>query len=55
MAMFRLKLTSLNDFLLDEGLINPTGQFRQSLDSFYVAHSPLCVTTIAQMAMLYIN
>ena len=36
MAMFYMKLTSLNDFPLDDGPISPTGQFKQSLDSFYV-------------------
>ena len=53
--MFSIKLTSLNDFPLEEGPISPTGQFKQSLDSFYVADSPLNVTNIAQMAMLYIK
>ena len=47
MAMFRIKLTSLNDFPLNEVPIKPTGQFKQSLDS------PLSVTNIAQMAMFY--
>ena len=50
MAMFYIKLTSLNDFLLEEGQISPTGQFKQSLDSFYVTVSPLSVTNIADMA-----
>ena len=36
MAMFYIKLTSLNDFPLEEGPISPTGQFKQSLDIFYV-------------------
>ena len=35
--------------------VSPTGQFKQSLDSFYVTDSPLSVTNIAQMAMLYIK
>ena len=35
--------------------ISPTGQFKQSLDSFYVTESPLSVTNIAQMAMLCIK
>ena len=48
MAMFYIKLTSLNDFLLEEGPISPTGQFKQSLDSFYVTDSPLCFTNVAQ-------
>ena len=50
MAIFYIKLTSLNDFLRDEGLISPTGQFKQSLDSFYVTDSLLSVTNIAEMA-----
>ena len=37
--MFYLKLTSLNDFTIEEGPISPTGQ--SSLDSFYVTDSPL--------------
>ena len=55
MAMFYLKLTSLEDFPLEDGPISPTGQFKQSLDSFYVTDSPLCVTNIAQMVMFYLN
>ena len=53
--MFYIKLTSLNDFPLEEGPISPTGQFKQSLDSFYVTDSPLSVTNIAEMAMFYIK
>ena len=55
MAMFYIKLTSLNDFPLEEGPISPTRQFKQCLDSFYVADSPLCVTNIAQLAIFYLN
>ena len=44
MAMFYIKLTSLNDFPIEEGPISPTGQFKQSFDSFYVTDSPLSVT-----------
>ena len=47
--MFHIKLTSLSDFSLEEGPISPTGQFKQSLDSFYVMDSPLSVTNIAEM------
>ena len=47
MAMFYIKLTSLNDFPLEEG---PIGQFKQSLDSLYVTDSPLSVTNIVKMA-----
>ena len=52
MAMFYIKLTSLNDFPLEEWPISPNGQFKQSLYSFYVTDSPLSVTNIAQLAML---
>ena len=53
--MFYINLTSLSDFSLEEGPISPTGQFKQSLDSFYVTYSPLSVTNIAEMAMFYIK
>ena len=53
--MFNIKLTSLSDFPIEEGLISPTGQFKQSLDSFHVAGSHLSVTNIAEMAMIYIK
>ena len=53
MAMFYLKLTSLEDFPLEDGPISPTIQFKQSLDSFYVTDCPLSVTNLAQMAMFY--
>ena len=53
--MFSIKLTSLNDFPIEEGPISPTGQFKQSLDNFYDTGSPLCVTNIAVMAMFYIK
>ena len=49
LAMFYIKLTSLNEFSLEDGPISPTGQFKQSLDSFYVSDSPLSVTIIAEM------
>ena len=55
MAMFYIKMTILNDFPLEDGPISPTGQFQQSLDSFYVTDIPLGVTNIAQTAMFYIN
>ena len=47
MAMFYIKLTSLNEFPLEEVPVRPTGKFKQSLDSFYVTDSPLTVTNIA--------
>ena len=53
--MFYIKLTSLSDFSLEEGPVSPTGEFKQSLDSFYVTDSPLSVTNIAKMAMFYIK
>ena len=53
--MFSIKLTSLNDFYLEKGPISPTGQFKQSLDSFYATDSPLSVTNIAQLAMFHLN
>ena len=54
-VMFCIKLTSLNDFPLEEGPISPTGQSKQCLDSFYVTDSLLSVTNIAQMPMFYIK
>ena len=53
--MFCIKLTSLSDFPLEEWPISPTGQFKQSLDSFYDTDSPLSVTNIAQTPMFYLN
>ena len=53
--MFYIKLTSLSDFSVEEGPISPTGEFKQSLDSFYVTDSSLSVTNIAQTPMLYLN
>ena len=49
--MLYIKLTSLDDFPLEEGPISPTAQFKQSLDSFYVTDSPLSVTNIPEIAM----
>ena len=40
-------------FPLQEGPVSQTGEFTQSLDSFYVSDSPLSVTNIAEMAMFY--
>ena len=54
-AMFYIKLTSLNDFSLEERSISQTGHFKQNLDSFYVTDSHLSVTNKAQMAMFYLN
>ena len=48
-------MTILNEFPLEDELASRTGQFKQSLDSFYVTVSPLSVTNIAEMAMFYIK
>ena len=48
MAMFYIKMTTLNNFSLEDEPVSPTGQFKQSLDSFYVTDSPLSVTNIAE-------
>ena len=53
--MFNKKMSILNDFPLDDEPVSRTGQFKQSLDSFYVTDSPLSVTNIAQMATFYLN
>ena len=55
MAMFYIKLTSLNDIPLEEVPVNPTGQFKQSLDNFFITDSHLSVTNIAQMTMFHLN
>ena len=55
MAMFYIKMTILNDFPLVDEPVSRTGQFKQSLDSFYFTDSPLSVTNIAAMAMFYIK
>ena len=39
MAMFYIKLTSLHDYPLEEGLISPSGLIKQRPDSFYVTDS----------------
>ena len=43
MPLFYIKLTSLNDFPLEERPITLTGQFKQSLDCLYDTDSPLGV------------
>ena len=55
MSMFHIKLTSLNDFPLEEVPVSLTGQIKQSLDSLYVTDSPLSATNIAQMAIFYLK
>ena len=42
-------------FPIKEGPVSQTGEFKQILDSFYVTHSPLSVTNIAETAMFYLN
>ena len=42
-------------FPLQEGPVCQTGEFKQSLDSFYDPDIRLCVTNIAEMAMFYLN
>ena len=42
-------------FPLKEGTVRQTGEFKQSLDCFYVTDSPLSVTNIAEMALFYSN
>ena len=42
-------------FPLQEGSVSQTGEFKQSLDSFYDTDSPLSVTNIAEMALFYLN
>ena len=53
--MFYIKMSILNDFPIDDEPVSRTGQFKQSLDSFYATDSPLSVTNIAQMAMFDLN
>ena len=55
MAVFYIKMTILNDFPLDDEPVSRTGQFKQSLDSFYVTDSHLNDTNIAQMALFNLN
>ena len=42
-------------FPLEEWPVSQTGEFKQSLDSFYVTDSPLSVTNISEMAIFYSN
>ena len=51
MEMFYLNWPVLMNFPLQEGPISQTGEFKQSLDGFYVTDSPLSVTNIAEMAL----
>ena len=38
-----------------EGSVSLAGEFKHILDSFYDTDSPLSVTNIVEMAMLYLN
>ena len=53
--MFYIEMAILNEFLLEDEPVSRTGQFKQSIDSFYVTDSPLSVINIVQMAMFYLN
>ena len=44
------ELASLNDYPLRDGPVSPTGQFKYSLDSFYVTESSLSDTNKAELA-----
>ena len=50
-----VKLSILNDYPLGVEPVSPTGQFKYSLDSFYVTESPLTVTNKAELATFYLN
>ena len=43
------------NFLLDEGPVSQTSEFKHCFYSFYVTDSPLSVTNIAEMALFYLN
>ena len=53
--MVLFKLTSLNDFPLEEVPVSQTCEFKQILDSFYDTDSPLSVTNIVEIAMIYLK
>ena len=40
---------------IEDWPVSQTGEFEQSLDSFYVTDSPLIVTNLVEMAMFYLN
>ena len=42
-------------FPLQEWPVSQTGEFKQSLDSFYDTDSQLSVTNIAEIALFYLN
>ena len=47
-----VKLTSFNNYLLEDRAVCPTGPFKISPDSFYVTDSPFTVTSIEKLASL---
>ena len=49
------QLASLYDYPLGDGLVSPTGQFKQGLDSFYDTDCPLSVSNIQKLATFYLN
>ena len=55
MAKFYLNWLVLMIFPLQEGPVRQTGEFKQSLDSFYDTDSSLSVTNIAEMALFHSN
>ena len=55
MAMFYSNWPAFMNFLLDEGPVSQTSEFKECFDSFYVTDSPLSVTNIAEMALFYLN
>ena len=55
MEMFYLNWPVLMIFPLEEVPVSQKGEFKQSLDSFYVTDSPLSVTNIAETALFYLN
>ena len=42
-------------FPLQEWPVSQSGEFKQSLDSFYGTDSPLSVTNVAEMPLFYLN
>ena len=55
MTMFYWNWPAFMNFLLDEGPVSETSEFKQCFDSFYVTDSPLSVTNIVEMALFYLN
>ena len=51
MAMFYIEMTILNEFPLQDEPVSRTGQFKQSLDSYYVKDSPLSVTNTEEVSI----